>query len=77
MTWKRLHVVAWSFIRGERYEWVLPIMRCIGMTEGDRVVYKIDGRHGVAGEFLQDGDCQVTFDDGSTKMVKWNNLRKE
>lgn len=48
-----------------------------GMTEGDRVVHEIDGKHGVAQEFLQDGDCQVTFDDGSTKMVKWNNLHKE
>ena len=47
-----------------------------GMKEGDRVVYEIDGRAGKAGEFLQDGDCQVTFDDGSIKMVKWNNLRK-
>lgn len=45
-----------------------------GMKEGDRVIYDIDGRHGVAGEFLQDGDCYVTFDDGAGENVKWNNL---
>lgn len=49
----------------------------MGMKEGDRVVYEIDGRHGKAGEFLQDGDCQVDFDDGTSRMVKWNHLHKE
>lgn len=47
------------------------------MTEGDRVIYAIDGRRGIAGEFLQDGDVYVKFDDGTGREVKWNNLRKE
>jgi NOL1/NOP2/fmu family ribosome biogenesis protein len=45
------------------------------MKEGDRVRY-IDGRIGVADEFLQDGDALVTWEDGSSGTVKWNNLRK-
>lgn len=49
----------------------------LGMLAGDRVVYDIDGRHGVALDFLQDGDAYVTFDDGSKAEVKWNHLTKE
>lgn len=48
-----------------------------GMQSGDRVVYTIDGRHGVADEFLHDGDAFVTFDGGSHETVKWNHLRPE
>jgi hypothetical protein len=48
-----------------------------GMKSGDRVVYVIDGRHGVADEFLHDGDAFVTFDDGRFETVKWNHLVKE
>jgi hypothetical protein len=48
-----------------------------GMHAGDRVVYQIDGRHGVADEFLHDGDAFVSFDDGRCGTVKWNHLRPE
>lgn len=48
-----------------------------GMKEGDRIVHEPTGHHGVAGEFLQDGDVCVTFDDGSSGMVKWNSCRPE
>ncbi len=48
-----------------------------GMKAGDRIVYVIDGRHGVADEFLQDGDAFVTWDDGTFGTVKWNNLYPE
>jgi hypothetical protein len=48
-----------------------------GMKCGDRIVYTIDGRHGVADEFLHDGDAFVSFDDGSFETVKWNHLRIE
>lgn len=48
-----------------------------GMKSGDRVVYTIDGRHGVADEFLHDGEAFVTFDDGSHETVKWNHLKLE
>ena len=47
------------------------------MMSGDRVVYEIDGRHGVADEFLCDGDAYVTFDDGTCDTVKWNHLTLE
>lgn len=47
------------------------------MRAGDRVIYQIDGRHGVADEFLHDGEAFVTFDDGEYGTVKWNHLRKE
>lgn len=47
------------------------------MNSGDRVVYRADGRHGVADEFLHDGDAYVSFDDGTFETVKWNNLFKE
>lgn len=46
------------------------------MRVGDRVVYQIDGRHGVAEEFLQDGDACVRFDDGTSGTVKWRLLEK-
>lgn len=48
-----------------------------GMRNGDRVVYMIDGRHGIADEFLHDGDAFVTFDDGAHETVKWHHLRLE
>lgn len=48
-----------------------------GMKAGDRVIYTIDGRRGVADEFLHDGDAFVSFDDGTHATVKWNNLRPE
>ena len=48
-----------------------------GMKAGDRVIYTIDGRCGVADEFLHDGDAFVTFDDGSYETVKWNHLLPE
>lgn len=48
-----------------------------GMKAGDRVIYVIDGRHGVADEFFSDGDTFMTFDDGSHETVKWNHLRPE
>ena len=48
-----------------------------GMKAGERVVYTIDGRHGVADEFLHDGDCFVTFDGGVHETVKWNHLMLE
>ncbi len=41
-----------------------------------RVIYKLDGRTGVADEFLQDGDTYVTWDDGTFGTVKWNYLEK-
>ena len=47
------------------------------MKAGDRVVYMIDGRRGVADEFLHDGDCFVTFDGGRHETVKWNHLIPE
>lgn len=46
------------------------------MRVGYRVVYQIDGRHGVAEEFLQDGDACVRFDDGTSGTVKWRLLEK-
>lgn len=48
-----------------------------GMYPGDRVIYTINGKHGVAREFLQDGDAYVDFDDSSNGNVKWNHLVKE
>ena len=47
------------------------------MKFGDRVVYEIDGRHGVAHEFMQDGDVEVRFDDGTYALVKWSRCHKE
>ena len=46
-----------------------------GMMSGDRVRYAIDGREGVADEFLSDGEALVSFDDGSCETVKWHHLR--
>lgn len=48
-----------------------------GMKNGERVIYTLDGRHGVADEFLHDGDAFVSFDDGSFETVKWNHLTPE
>ena len=48
-----------------------------GMRAGDRIIYTIDGRHGVADEFLHDGDAFVTFDDGKYETVKWHHLCPE
>lgn len=48
-----------------------------GMRSGDRVVYVIDGRHGIADEFLHDGDALVTFDDGKHEAVHWCHLMPE
>jgi hypothetical protein len=45
-----------------------------GMNAGDRVRYRIDGRTGIADEFLSDGDTFVTWDDGTFGTVKWNHL---
>lgn len=44
------------------------------MKAGDRVRYKIDGRSGVADEFLSDGDALMTWDDGTFGIVKWHHL---
>jgi hypothetical protein len=46
-----------------------------GMNAGDRVRCTIDGKTGVADEFLSDGDTFVTWDDGSFGTVKWKNLQ--
>ena len=46
----------------------------MGMKAGDRVRLKIDGRTGVADEFLHDGDTFMSWDDGSFGTYKWNNL---
>lgn len=49
-----------------------------GMKPGDRVIYTIDLRRGVAKEFLQDGDGFVQFDGyADLEMVKWKNLVPE
>lgn len=45
-----------------------------GMKAGDRVRYRIDGRTGVADEFLSDGDAFVVWDDDTIETVKWNHL---
>ncbi len=47
------------------------------LNAGDRFIYDIDGRRGVADEFLQDGDAYVTWDDGTYGMVKWNHMSPE
>jgi hypothetical protein len=47
------------------------------MSAGDRVRYTINGRTGVADEFLSDGDAFVTWDDGIYGTVKWHHLRPE
>lgn len=44
----------------------------LSLRDGDRFIYAIDGRRGVAGELLQDGDCGVDFDDGMSGTIKWN-----
>ena len=46
------------------------------LTEGDRFRYDIDGRIGIAGEFTQDGDCYVTWEDGTGGTIKWNHMTK-
>jgi hypothetical protein len=47
------------------------------LSAGDRFIYSIDGRHGRADEFLQDGDAFVTFDDGTYDTIKWNHMVQE
>lgn len=47
------------------------------LNAGDRFIYEIDGRHGRADEFLQDGDAYVLFDDGTYDCIKWNHMRPE
>lgn len=47
-----------------------------GMRAGARVTH-IDGRSGVADEFLPDGGAYVTFDDGFWEIVNWANLKPE
>lgn len=49
----------------------------LGIKAGDRFVYDVDGRHGWADEFLQDGDAFVTFDDGTHDTIKWNLMSPE
>jgi hypothetical protein len=44
------------------------------LNAGDRFIYDIDGRRGVADEFLSDGDAYVTWDDGTYGMIKWNHI---
>ena len=44
------------------------------MSAGDRVYHTIHKRFGVADEFLHDGDCLITWEDGSYDTVKWNHL---
>jgi len=47
------------------------------MKAGNRVIYTLDGRRGVADEFLQYGDTYITWDDGTFGNVKWRLLVKE
>lgn len=47
------------------------------LKSGDRFIYDIDGRRGVAKEFLQDGEAFVTFDDGTSDTIKWNHMSPE
>jgi hypothetical protein len=47
------------------------------LNSGDRFVYDIDGRRGVADEFLQDGEAFVRFDDGTIDTIKWNHMSPE
>lgn len=46
-----------------------------GMNAGGHVIYTIDGRRGIADEFLPDGDTFISFDDGTFGTVKWHHLR--
>ncbi len=48
-----------------------------GIKAGDRVIYTLDGRHGVLDEATHDGDAYVTFDGEEYAVVKWNHLIKE
>lgn len=50
------------------------ISGALGMQSGDWVRYTVDGRTGIAMEFLQDGDAYVMWNDGTTGCVKWHNL---
>jgi hypothetical protein len=47
------------------------------LKAGDRVIHAPTGRHGVADEFLTDGEAFVTFDDGAFDTVKSNHLHPE
>jgi hypothetical protein len=46
------------------------------MQSGCRVIH-LDGRRGVADEFLSDGDALVSWDDGTFDTVRWNSIRPE
>lgn len=46
----------------------------MGMKAGDRIRYTIDGRTGVADEFLSGGEAFVTWDDGTFGTVNWYHL---
>jgi hypothetical protein len=46
------------------------------MQSGGRVIH-LDGRRGVADEFLSDGDALVSWDDGTFDTVRWNSIRPE
>ena len=46
------------------------------MQSGGRVVH-LDGRRGVADEYLSDGDALVSWDDGTFDAVRWNSIRPE
>lgn len=46
------------------------------VTEGDYVMYVIDGQKGILIEALQDGDADIRWDNGKTGQVKWCNLVK-
>lgn len=47
----------------------------LGMKAGDRI--RMLARTGTADEFLQDGDCLVTWDDGEHGIVKWRGIWPE
>ena len=49
----------------------------LGMSAGDRIVYLKDGRHGVVDEFLYDGECFLTLDDGTYVTCKWRHIQPE
>jgi hypothetical protein len=58
-----------------RHPFALPnLSSALGMKAGDHVRYKIDGRTGIADEFLHDGDTFIVWDDGTCDTVKWNHL---
>jgi hypothetical protein len=46
-----------------------------GMKYGDWIITP-DGRRARAGEFMPDGDVDVTYEDGTGGQVKWHRCRK-